>query len=68
MFNTADFYLGSEVAYRRERAARDWKAANNRRRLERSWPPRGGWKRRLRLPAQPHLPLPKQRRGEAVVA
>ncbi|HZJ07117.1 MAG TPA: hypothetical protein VFD59_16825 [Nocardioidaceae bacterium] len=63
MFNAADYYLASEMAYRRERATRG-KVVNERRRsLAR-------WNRHLRLPKQPHLslPLPKSRRGDTVVA
>jgi hypothetical protein len=52
MFSTPDYYLGSEVATRRDRIARDWESANagrRRRRLRRQ-------RNRLRLPAKAPLP------------
>lgn len=62
MFSAADYYLASELAYRRERATRDWKVVNERKRAL------ARWSRHLRLPKQPHLTLPKSRRGDTVVA
>lgn len=63
MFSTADYYLGSETAFRRERTARDWSIVNGRRRRRRE-----ARRRNLRLPKQPTLRLPGQRRGGTVVA
>jgi len=68
MFTTADYYLGSEVAYRHERATRDWKVVNGRRRVRGGNRGQGRRQPKLRLPAQPHLSLPEQGRGGAVVA
>lgn len=61
MFSTADYYLGSEVAFRKQRNRNDWKVVNGRRR-------RAGRRRYLRLPKQPHLRVPKQRQGASLVA
>jgi len=62
MFYAVDYYLGPEVAYRRERIARDWKLANARRR------DRETRRRNLRLPKLPHLRLPRRRPGISAVA
>ncbi len=62
MFSTADYYLASEVAYRRERTTGDWKAVKA--------PSRRGerLRGRLRVPRRPHLRLSGNRRRAAVVA
>lgn len=65
MFDTTDYYLASEIAYRHERVAQSWAAAN-RHRARRSW-------RRRRVALLPRLKQagvqPQQRpTGRATVA
>jgi len=59
MLNTTDYYLAAELAYRRERIARDWAGSA-------SAEPRRQWSR-LRLPRRPTLRQRVQRpRGAAL--
>ena len=55
MFTTPEYYLSTEVAYRRERIAREWGSANRRRRS-------------LRLPKSRTLRLPERQPGGVAVA